>query len=121
MPGGADDHASGCIAGPQCWLRLSPTGRCPGEVVDDTGKPLADVAVVYYAASFVSGQRRSGRSPDPTDAGGQFRMKIPAHRRTEIVNGVNFLAYRPGLAITASRISGHRLCLAKAGAANRPD
>ena len=71
-----------------------------GEVVDDTGKPLADVAVVYYAAPVVSGSEDQAEAQTRTDAGGQFRMKIPAHRRTEIA-GMNFLAYRRGLAITA--------------------
>ena len=85
-----------------------------GEVVDDTGKPLADVAVVYYAAPVVSGNEDQAEAQTRTDAGGQFRMKIPAYRRTDIA-GMNFLAYRRGLAITAKSIypRPYRLVLRK--------
>jgi hypothetical protein len=55
-----------------------------GAVVDDTGKPLGDVLVVYYAAPVVSGREDQAEAQTRTDAGGQFRMKVPAYKRMHI-------------------------------------
>jgi hypothetical protein len=71
-----------------------------GEVVDDQGKPVADVPVVFYVPPAVSGKEYQAEAQTRTDAGGQFRMSLPSTRRM-FVGGINFLAYRPGSAITA--------------------
>ncbi len=78
------------------------SGRPPiaGEVVDDQGKPVADVPVVFYVPPSVSGKEYQAEAQARTDAGGQFRMSLPSSGRM-FVGGINFLAYRPGSAITA--------------------
>ena len=78
------------------------SGRPPiaGEVVDDQGKPVADVPVVFYVPHSVSGKEYQAEAQARTDAGGQFRMNLPSTGRM-FVGGINFLAYRPGSAITA--------------------
>ncbi len=78
------------------------SGRPPiaGEVVDDQGKPVADVPVVFYVPPSVSGKEYQAEAQARTDAGGQFRMNLPSFGRM-FVGGINFLAYRPGSAITA--------------------
>ena len=78
------------------------SGRPPiaGEVVDDQGKPVADVPVVFYVPPSVSGKEYQAEAQARTDAGGQFRMNLPSLGRV-FVGGINFLAYRPGSAITA--------------------
>ncbi len=85
-----------------------------GEVVDDKGKPVADVPVVFYVPPAVSGKEYQAEARTRTDAGGQFRMKAPPLGRM-IVNGINFLAYRPGSALTAKSFypPPHRLVLRK--------
>ena len=72
-----------------------------GEVVDETGKPLGNVPVVYYAAPVVSGREDQAEAQTRTDAGGQFRVKAPAYRRMAI-SGISVLAYRHGSTITAN-------------------
>ena len=78
------------------------SGRPPiaGEVVDDQGKPVADVPVVFYVPPSVSGKEYQAEAQARTDAGGQFRMNLPPLGRV-FIGGMNFLAYRPGSAITA--------------------
>ncbi len=81
-------------------------------MVDDQGKPVADVLVVFYVAPRVSGKEYQAEARARTDAGGQFRMKLPP-----LGSGVahNFLAYRPGSAITAKSLllRPYRLVLRK--------
>jgi hypothetical protein len=85
-----------------------------GEVVDDQGKPVADAQVVLYAPPLEWGKENTAEAQTRTDARGQFYLKTPPLGRT-IVNGVNYLAYRPGLAISANVYIGrdHRLVLRK--------
>ena len=86
-----------------------------GEVVDDQGKPVADVPVVFYVPPAVSGKEYQADAQTRTDAGGQFRMKLPPLGRMYIT-GINFLAYRPDSAITARALFStgpYRLVLRK--------
>ncbi len=71
-----------------------------GEVVDDQGKPVADVPVVFYVFPSVSGKEYQAEARAVTDAAGQFRMNLPSTGRM-FITGINFLAYQPGSAITA--------------------
>ena len=72
-----------------------------GEVVDGQGKPVADAQVVLYSPPVVYGKGDSVEVRTKTDTEGKFSLKVPPLRRI-LINGVNFLAYRPGLAITAN-------------------
>jgi hypothetical protein len=74
-----------------------------GEVVDDQSKPVADVLVVFYVAPNVSGKEYQAEVQTRTDAGGQFRIKHPPLGRM-FIGGINFLAYRPGSALTAKSL-----------------
>ena len=78
------------------------SGRPPiaGEVVDDQGKAVADIPVVFYVPPSVSGKEYQAEAEVRTDAAGQFRMNLPPLGRV-FIGGINFLAYRPGSAITA--------------------
>jgi hypothetical protein len=78
------------------------SGRPPiaGDVIDDQGKPVADVPVVFYVPPSVSGKEYRAEAQTRTDAAGQFRMNLPSSGRM-VGAGINFLAYRPGSAITA--------------------
>jgi hypothetical protein len=87
-----------------------------GEVVDEQGKPIADVPVVFYVAPNVTGKEYQAEAKTSTDAGGQFRLKLPPLGRT-YAGDMNFLAYRPGSALTATAYFArltYRLVLRKA-------
>jgi hypothetical protein len=71
-----------------------------GAVVDGQGKPVADAVVIFYAPPVVYGKGDPVEAQTKTDAAGKFSLKTPPLKRI-LVNGVNFLAYKPGLAITA--------------------
>ncbi len=75
-------------------------------VVDDQGKPVADATVVFYAAPMPSGKPNEAEARTTTDAEGRYRLKLPPLGR-QIVNGVNVLVYRPGLAIAAAPFFRH--------------
>ncbi len=60
-------------------------------MIDDQGKPVAEVPVVFYVAPNVSGKEYQAEARTTTDAAGQFRMKLPPLGRI-FVNGINFLA-----------------------------
>ncbi len=96
------------------FAQAQPDRTATGEVVDDQGKPVADAQVVLYAPPLVWGKENAAEAQTRTDAQGQFHLKIPPLGRT-VVNGVNYLAYRPGLAISANAYFGrpHRLILQK--------
>ncbi|MGP0062323.1 MAG: carboxypeptidase regulatory-like domain-containing protein [Isosphaeraceae bacterium] len=96
------------------FAQAQPARTTTGEVVDDQGKAVADAQVVLYAPPLVSGKEDTAEAQTRTDAKGQFDLKIPPFRRIG-VNGVNFLAYRPGLAISAKEYfrRPHRLVLEK--------
>lgn len=69
---------------------------------------MADAQVVIYAPPRVNGKENAAEARTTTDAHGQFHLRIPALGRM-LANGVNFLAYRPGLALSAngnSRMGG---------------
>ena len=89
-------------------------------MVDDKGKPVADARVVLYAPPLVWGKENTAEAQTRTDAEGRFHLKIPPLGR-RIVNGVNYLAYRPGLAISAKVVfpAPAPIGLAEAGAADR--
>ncbi len=91
-----------CIPLLAAMILAQASGRPPiaGDVVDDQGKPVADVPVVFYVPPSVSGKEYQAEAQARTDAGGQFRMKLPSTGRM-FVAGINFLSYRPGSAITA--------------------
>jgi hypothetical protein len=61
-----------------------------GEVVDDTGKSVADVPAVSCAAPVFSGKEDQPEAQTRTDAGRQFRMKLSAYRRM-FIGGINYL------------------------------
>jgi hypothetical protein len=82
------------------FAQVQPDRTATGEVVDDQGKPVADVLVVLYAPPLVLGKENTAEAQTRTNAEGQFHLRIPPLGRT-VVNGVNYLAYRPGLAISA--------------------
>ena len=71
-----------------------------GEVVDAHWKPVADVQVVLYSPPTVYGQGDSVEVRATSDAQGKFNLTVPPLKRI-FVNGVQFFAYRPGMAITA--------------------
>ena len=100
------------------------SGRPPiaGEVVDDQGKPVANVRVVFYVRPSVSGKEYQAEAQARTDAGGQFRMNLPPLGRV-FIGGISFLAYRPGSAITAKSYfpKPYRLVIAEARTADHPD
>ncbi len=75
-------------------------GGLTGEVVDHQGKPVADARVVLYAPPTVYGQGDSAEVETKADSEGKFSLSFPPLKRI-LINGVNFLAYRPDLAITA--------------------
>jgi hypothetical protein len=85
-----------------------------GEVVDGQGKPVADAEVVFYSPPVVYGKGDPVEVRTKTDTAGKFSLIVPPLKRV-FMNGVNFLAYRPGLAITAnaSYRPPHRLVLEK--------
>jgi hypothetical protein len=78
-----------------------------GEVVDDTGKPVADVPVVSCAAPVFSGKEDHAETETRTDAGGQFRMKLSAYRRM-FIGGINYLPEGAG-SYESSRADPRRL------------
>jgi len=71
-----------------------------GDTVDGQGKPVSGAQVVFYAPPVSYGKGDPVEMPTKSDAKGKFSLKVPPLGRI-LVNGVNFLAYRPGLAITA--------------------
>ncbi|MGP0065699.1 MAG: carboxypeptidase regulatory-like domain-containing protein [Isosphaeraceae bacterium] len=94
--------------------QVSGPRMAEGEVVDDQGKPVADVTVVFHVPPSVSGKEYQAEAQTRTDAAGQFRMKLPPLGRMFIV-GMTFLAYRPGSAITAKSLypAQYRLVMRK--------
>ena len=81
--------------------RSQPDKVLTGEVVDSNARPVADAQVVFYAPPLAWGRENSAESRTRTDAEGRFRLKIPPFGRV-IVVGMSFLAYRPGLALSAN-------------------
>jgi hypothetical protein len=77
--------------------------RASGEVVDDQGKPVADAQVVFYAPPVVYGTGDAVERQTKSDVQGKFSPSIPPLRRV-MVNGIHFLAYRPGMSIAAQTI-----------------
>src|SRR5580693_6033441 len=71
-----------------------------GEVVDDKGKPIADAEVVLYSPPTNYGKGTSVEVRATSDAQGKFSLIVPRFERI-YTNGVHFLAYRPGWAMTA--------------------
>lgn len=83
-------------------LAQTPAARpLTGEVVDGQGKPVADAQVVLYSPPTVYGQGDSVEVRATSDAQGKFSVNVPPLKRI-VVNGVQFFAYRPGMAITAN-------------------
>lgn len=93
-------------------VQAQPARTATGEVVDDEGKAVADAQVVLYAPPLLFGKENAAEARTTTDALGRFRLNTPALGRT-LVNGVNYLAYRPGLALSANAYfrRPHRLVL----------
>ncbi|MFI5459026.1 MAG: hypothetical protein ACHRXM_26655 [Isosphaerales bacterium] len=73
-----------------------------GDVVDGDGKPVSGAQVVLYAPPVSYGKGDPVEVQTKSDALGKFSLKVPPLGRI-LINGVNFLAYRPGVAITAQR------------------
>jgi hypothetical protein len=101
------------------WACLPQRRVCSpiaGEVVDDQGKPVADVPVVFYVPLSVSGKEYQAEAQGRTDVGGRFSMRLPPLGRM-FIGGMNFLAYQSGWAITAKSLypSPYRLVM------RRPD
>ncbi len=71
-----------------------------GEVVDGQGKPVAGARVIFYSPPVGYGKGDPVEVETRTDAAGKFSLKVPPLKRI-LVNGVNYLAYHPGLSITA--------------------
>ena len=94
------------------FAQAQPDRTMSGEVVDDAGETRRRCPGRPLCPSADLGARRTtAEAQTTTDAEGRFRLKIPPFGRT-IVNGVNFLAYRPGLAIAANiDISGVRTAM----------
>jgi hypothetical protein len=94
----------------QAQANRGPTG----EVVDEQGKPVAGAQVVFYAPPVVYGEGGAVELRTRSDTEGKFNLKVPRLERI-LVNGVNFLAYQPGRAITAHAFARrpYRLVLEK--------
>ncbi len=82
------------------FAQAQPDRTQTGEVVDDQGKPVAGVPVVCYVPPSLSGKEYQAEAQARTDAEGQFRLKLPRYGGS-LGGGMNFLAYRPGSALTA--------------------
>jgi hypothetical protein len=80
--------------------QAEPDRAAIGEVVDSQAKPVADAQVILYSPPTTYGHGDSVEVRATSDGQGKFRLKHPPLRRI-LINGVSFLAYRPGLAITA--------------------
>jgi hypothetical protein len=82
------------------------------EVVDGQGKPVVGADVVLYAPPVAYGKGDPVEVRTRSDAQGKFNLKVPRLDRI-VINGVNFLAYSPGRALTAQWIArgSHRLIL----------
>ena len=52
-------------------------GMIQGSVVDDRGKPVTDAQVVFFDARPRSGIGELVELATKTDAGGQFRLRLP--------------------------------------------
>ena len=74
--------------------------RITGEVVDGQGKPVVGAQVVLYAPPTAYGKGDPVEVRMKSDAEGKFDLKVPSLGRIAI-NGVNYLAYAPDMAITA--------------------
>ena len=83
------------------FLGQPPADRpATGEVVDDQGKAVALARVVLYSPPVVYGKGDPVEAETKTDARGEFNLKAPPLGRI-LANGVNYLAYTPGRAISA--------------------
>ena len=74
-------------------------GTIQGKVIDDQGKPVSDVQVIYFTPRPLAGTREPEWVATKTDAAGQFRLASPRHKRV----GFQFWAYRPGSASRPQR------------------
>jgi hypothetical protein len=85
-----------------------------GEVVDDHGQPVALARVVFYSPPTIYGQGESVERQTTSDSDGKFSVAIPRLKRVYI-NGVDFLAYKPGFALAARAYMRppHRLAMEK--------
>src|SRR5271170_7476440 len=90
--------------------QVQPDRTATGEVVDDQGKPVAGAQVVLFAPPVVYGKGDAVEVRATSDPQGKFSLQWPPLKRV-LINGVNLLAYRPGLAITAHEVftPPHRL------------
>ena len=80
--------------------QAQPDRLATGEVVDDQGNPVAGARVVLYSPPVQYGKGDPVEAETRSDAGGKFSLKTPPLGRI-LVNGVNYLAYAPGRAISA--------------------
>ena len=83
-----------------------PGEALKGTVVDDRGKPVAGVRVVFHASPPRAGKLEPVVAETDTDAKGRFRLTISTPGRGP-VNGGYVWGYRPGWAVTAA--SSYRL------------
>ncbi len=96
-------------------LSQGQTGRpADGEVVDAQGHPVSDAQVILHSPATTFGKGDAVDVQTTSDSAGKFRLTVPPLKRLGI-NGVDFLAYRPGYAITARELMRppHRLVLEK--------
>ncbi len=73
-------------------------GMIQGKLVDDQGKPVPDVQVIYFIPRPLDGTKELEEVATKTDAGGQFRLASPLHKRAAF----RLWSYRPGSAIAMS-------------------
>jgi hypothetical protein len=76
-------------------------GAIEGRVVDDQGKPVADVQVELFAPSPLEQNAGPVEVRSRTNSTGRFHLVTPPLGRTSM-NGLTVWAYRPGSAITAA-------------------
>ena len=77
-----------------------PGATLDGKVVDDQGKPVAGAQVVCFAFEGKPGPRQEVQTE--TDATGQFGIRFP-WPRVAMTRAIVW-AYRPGLAVAATRV-----------------
>ena len=85
-------------------LAQTPAKRpVTGEVVDGSGKAVANARVVFYAPPVAYSKGDPLMVESTTNSNGQFSLVMPPLQRS-VINGIHFIAHAPGRAIAAKLI-----------------